>query len=414
MTTTATITEQRIAATVTETTIAATVTETTIAATIGNAPGAQGPAGPGLPSGGAVGQVARKASTTDYDTAWDTLDAADVGADAAGTAAAAVATEAAARASADSTHAALTTTAHGGIVASSDARLSDARTPTAHAASHAAAGGDPLTLAQSQITGLATALTGKEPSLGNPASDGYVLSSTALGARSWIAAPGSPFIAANDADVPLISRGHSAGQTGNLQEWQAWDESVLAHVKASGDLYVPAIGVAEGVTFADLGGLALGNMIGVLKTVSDLKTGSGAPITWAGVRSELTIDDQGAAEAVGAAAGVYGQVYVLSTSTRAPQASYGLSYVVYNESGQDSPLMTGSDIGAQVGGSGIINDIRGIEAYLDNYGSVIQPLGIAVRVDPYNGSGGGFTELYGIKVIAPDLTNVADYWSIYT
>ena len=238
--TTATITEQRIAATVTETTIAATVTETTIAVTISNAPGA---AGPGLPSGGAVGQVARKASTTDYDTAWDTLDAADVGADAAGTAAAAVATEAAARASADSTHAALTTTAHGGIVASSDARLSDARTPTAHAASHAAAGGDPLTLAQSQITGLATALTGKEPSLGNPASDGYVLSSTALGARSWIAAPGSPFVAANDADVPLISRGFSAGQTGDLQEWQAWDESVVAKVTKDGDVFAAKVGI---------------------------------------------------------------------------------------------------------------------------------------------------------------------------
>ena len=44
----------------------------------------------------------------------------------------AAAAEAALRTAADSTHAALTTTAHGGIVASTDARLSDARTPTAH------------------------------------------------------------------------------------------------------------------------------------------------------------------------------------------------------------------------------------------------------------------------------------------
>ena len=70
MTTTATITEQRIAATVTETTIAATVTETTIAATIGNAPGAQGPAGPGVPSGGTTGQVLAKASDANDDTEW--------------------------------------------------------------------------------------------------------------------------------------------------------------------------------------------------------------------------------------------------------------------------------------------------------------------------------------------------------
>jgi len=128
-----------------------------------------------------------------------TLDASDVGADATGTAAGLVATEAATRAAddttlaglitteagtraaadtalqtnitteattrttADSTHAALTTTAHGGIVASSDARLSDARTPTAHAASHASAGSDPLTLAQSQITNLTTDLAARQP-----------------------------------------------------------------------------------------------------------------------------------------------------------------------------------------------------------------------------------------------------------
>lgn len=43
------------------------------------------------------------------------------------------------------THAALTTTAHGGIVASSDSRLTNARTPTAHASTHATGGSDPIT-----------------------------------------------------------------------------------------------------------------------------------------------------------------------------------------------------------------------------------------------------------------------------
>lgn len=41
-------------------------------------------------------------------------------------------------------HAALTTTAHGGLVASSDARLTDSRTPTAHAASHLSGSDDIL------------------------------------------------------------------------------------------------------------------------------------------------------------------------------------------------------------------------------------------------------------------------------
>lgn len=40
--------------------------------------GATGPAGPGVPTGGSAGQVLAKASATDYDTAWATLDAADL------------------------------------------------------------------------------------------------------------------------------------------------------------------------------------------------------------------------------------------------------------------------------------------------------------------------------------------------
>jgi hypothetical protein len=63
--------------------------------------------------------------------------------------------------SALTTHGNLTTTAHGGIVSSSDARLTDARTPTSHASSHAAAGSDPLTLSESQVTNLTSDLAAK-------------------------------------------------------------------------------------------------------------------------------------------------------------------------------------------------------------------------------------------------------------
>jgi len=47
------------------------------------------------------------------------------------------------------------------LVGATDSRLTNARTPTAHAASHAAIGSDPLTLSQSQITNLTTDLAGK-------------------------------------------------------------------------------------------------------------------------------------------------------------------------------------------------------------------------------------------------------------
>jgi hypothetical protein len=43
-----------------------------------------------------------------------------------------------------------------------DARLSNPRTPTAHAASHGSGGSDAITVAQSQVTGLSAALSGKE------------------------------------------------------------------------------------------------------------------------------------------------------------------------------------------------------------------------------------------------------------
>jgi hypothetical protein len=78
----------------------------------------------------------------------DPLTPADIGAEVAG-AAATVAGDL-------STHEGLTTTAHGGIVASDDSRLTDARTPTAHAASHTN-GTDDIQDATASAKGLATA-----------------------------------------------------------------------------------------------------------------------------------------------------------------------------------------------------------------------------------------------------------------
>ncbi len=45
-----------------------------------------------------------------------------------------------------------------------DARLTNSRTPTAHAASHGSAGSDPITVAQSQVTSLVSDLAAKVPS----------------------------------------------------------------------------------------------------------------------------------------------------------------------------------------------------------------------------------------------------------
>jgi len=86
--------------------------------------------------------------------------AADVGADPAG-AASTVAGDL-------STHESLTTTAHGGIVASTDPRLTDARTPLAH------------THGQSDVTGLVADMAGKQP-LDSDLTAIAALSTTAFG-----------------------------------------------------------------------------------------------------------------------------------------------------------------------------------------------------------------------------------------
>ncbi|MDX2697111.1 hypothetical protein [Streptomyces ipomoeae] len=52
------------------------------------------------------------------------------------------------------------------VCVGNDARLSDARTPTTHAATHSSAGSDPLALAQSQVTGLTAALAALLPLTG--------------------------------------------------------------------------------------------------------------------------------------------------------------------------------------------------------------------------------------------------------
>lgn len=65
----------------------------------------------------------------------------------------------------------------GTAVITSDSRLSDARTPTAHAASHGSAGSDPVTIANTQVTGLGTASTKDAPASGDATSGQVVLGS---------------------------------------------------------------------------------------------------------------------------------------------------------------------------------------------------------------------------------------------
>ncbi|MEU7103533.1 hypothetical protein ABZ951_00555 [Streptomyces sp. NPDC046215] len=66
-------------------------------------------------------------------------------------------------------------TSAGTVAAGDDARLSNARTPTAHASTHAAAGDDPVTLTQAQVTGLVSALAALLPLAGGTITGGLTV-----------------------------------------------------------------------------------------------------------------------------------------------------------------------------------------------------------------------------------------------
>jgi hypothetical protein len=68
--------------------------------------------------------------------------------------------------------------AAGEVVKGNDGRLTDSRTPTAHASTHASAGSDPITIAESQVTNLTTDLAAKAP-LASPTFTGTPAAPTA-------------------------------------------------------------------------------------------------------------------------------------------------------------------------------------------------------------------------------------------
>lgn len=66
---------------------------------------------------------------------------------------------------------------NGTAVVTADTRLTNARTPTAHASTHAAAGSDPITISESQVTSLVTDL-GAKAALASPTFTGTPLAPT--------------------------------------------------------------------------------------------------------------------------------------------------------------------------------------------------------------------------------------------
>lgn len=167
-----------------------------------------------VPDGGTTGQVLAKNSNTDLDTAWVdqtgggggavdsvngqvgvvVLDAADVGADASGTAAGIVAT-----------HAALTTSAHGGIVPA-------VRTLT--------------------INGSALDLS---------ADRAWTVGDVLLGSANTFTLGPNLFKAGADGNIALAARRHSSGATANIFETQDESGASLTYIDKQGRISVGSV-----------------------------------------------------------------------------------------------------------------------------------------------------------------------------
>jgi hypothetical protein len=224
--------------------------------------------------------------------------------------AAGAATAAQAAAAADATakvaaHEADTTAVHGiantaALVTTTDARLTDARTPTAHAATHAAAGSDPVTLTQAQITGLAAALAALLPLAGGTLTGPLILDGANLtvtraddtGAYRFRVTGGGLDLEIGGLDV-TISSWTGADFTGtqrNVMRWEGAGPHLIGRTQFGTTPFDNVHDIDAGTGVAALGKKnGLGNV-----RICGFKATAGAPTTGTWTTGDVVLDSAGA------------------------------------------------------------------------------------------------------------------------
>jgi hypothetical protein len=101
------------------------------------------------------------------------------------------------------------------VVKGSDSRLTDSRTPSAHASTHASAGSDPITVAESQVTNLVSDLAAKAP-LASPALTGVPTAPTASAGTNTTQVATTAHVFAERANTATLTNKTISGASNTL------------------------------------------------------------------------------------------------------------------------------------------------------------------------------------------------------
>ena len=185
------------------------------------------------------------------------------------------------------------------FASSTDPRLTDARTPTAHAATHASAGSDPVTLAQAQITGLATALAALLPLTGGTLTGDLTINghnlivkrADGLGSYQLRVTGGGLDLEVGGLDV-TISTWSNADFTGiqsNVMRWEPAGPHLIGRVQFGTSPFDNVHDIDSGTGVAAVGKKnGLGNI-----RLCGFKSSAGAPTTGTWTAGDVVLDSAG-------------------------------------------------------------------------------------------------------------------------
>jgi hypothetical protein len=191
-------------------------------------------------------------------------------------------------------------TAAGTAAQGNDSRLSDARTPTPHAASHGSGGSDPVALTQAQITGLAAALAALLPLAGGTMTGTLTVHGANVivqrgdnaGAYQLRTTGGGLDLEVGGMDVTISvwSNPDFTGTQSNVMRWESAGPHLIGRVQYGTSPFDNVHDIDSGTGVAAVGkknGLANIRLCG-------FKATAGAPATGTWIAGDVVLDSAGA------------------------------------------------------------------------------------------------------------------------